>query len=73
MCVGKRKTMKRKQSLKIRIKEHFKDNYFMIDKINLSKKMQCNPSYLLKILKELRKENIIVRVRTNKKYYYKLK
>lgn len=55
----------------MKILEHFKDNYFMIDKFELSKKVKSTPQYCVQVLKKLRQEKKVLRIRTCKKYYYK--
>lgn len=57
--------------IKDKVKKYFEQSNYMIDKQVLSFKIKCSEKYLLKVLKVLRDEKYILRIRTAKKYYYK--
>lgn len=60
-------------TIKEEIKHYFEHSSFMVDKVNLARIVKSKPSYVVRILKELREEGLIVRIRTAKKYFYQAK
>lgn len=51
------------------VKKYFLNNYKLISIENISKKFNISLSHAYKIMRDLRKEGIAIKVKSKKKYY----